>query len=273
MKKGKKQKKKANRMIICISVLALIIVFGIILILNNKKYDTDYSGVYETDYSTIKLYKLDDERVIFSVESRVEREKLKFDTVVTEDGRVTIKESGVAKIDNNDLKYKNDINDYLFTFKLDDDILYFNDMNNIFVNGAYHKNDDYSKEECYEDNYGEIKNLDTKYNGVFKRDDGMTLVMYQTDDVGVNIFMINEELDEHEYIDNDQYYINGTGGILHYDDEGIKITVDNDKLIFNYKKDKGYDDVIVFPEELVGEYKKVSDVDYNYIMDNLDFPY
>ena len=220
--------KKKNPILFIILGLVLVAVIGIVvffLLTNNDKEenkDTDkkteeqenkptaelnWSGVYENDNGYITIYQLDNE-------------EFEFNAMI---GSNSI--SGVAQIDGNTAEAE--IFDS-YTFVLNENSVEFSSTDEDIETNSYPKVKDYTKEDYFTDNYGNITLLENGLNGVFEKDE-LTITIYQTSEESANItisknnyyFQRNIEIIDGKLVHEDNFFD---------DVETINATITNDTL-------------------------------------------
>lgn len=171
-KKNKKKNRSRNNIVKWILLVGLLlIVFGIVLQLlpinnqsiNNQATAKDFAGIYKNSKGKAYLYTKDGKEVIVTIElsnySFMNQEEVK-------DGKLSMKT----------IEDKTTITlskDKKTIFIVSD----FKEINNT----SFKKEKDYTKEDFYQNNYGDLKLLDNKYNGIFKLDN-KEIRIYQKDE-------------------------------------------------------------------------------------------
>ena len=248
--------KKSNNKLILI-VVALVLVIGVVLFLvfgtdlfkgEEKKEETkeepkkeevvsvNPSGVYENNGVTVKVFYFE----------KAENSKYRKDTVefnIDSDG------NGFGSYGD----YENDKvtgsvfeSEVTLTFKNNELEL---NGNESFVNenpdmtvGVYKKVKDYTADDYYSDNIGDINYLNSSYNGKYELD-GNVLYAYQTESDTVTIVLISASENYFGYFGR-SYKINEDGTLIEdYLSEGEEptssISFDGEQVVFNYTEDEG----------------------------------
>ena len=174
---------------------------------NKPTVELNWSGVYENEHGTIKLYQTADD-------------ELNYDMVIDETFI-----NGTADIDGNTAE--GEIFE-TYTFVLDGDSLEFTTTAEEITNGTFTKVKDYTKEDYYTDNIGDASYLETGINGVYENN-GITITVYQiaNDEAIITIEKEYSVFQRNVPVDN--------GAILYLDEflddnESITASFENDTL-------------------------------------------
>lgn len=164
-----------------------------------------YSGVYSIEDSTIKIYQVDNEKAKFFISTNSN------DFV-----------EGSAKI-GTDSMVGEIFNQYTFVIK--DNGIEFSTTDENLSQGFYARTGDYTKEDYYRDEYGDINLINSIYNGKYELD-GATIYIYQSGEKETHViaqksissldipFEIQSEQTLHGTIFDDEYTITLNGGEL-----------------------------------------------------------
>ncbi len=201
--------------------------------------DTMFNGVYQKDTTTIKLYQLD-------------KKTLAYDISYGENGDNSV--SSRASISSN--KAEDEMFDESYSFTLVNNAIEFTTNNAELTSGTYNKVSKYEEKDYFNDNYGNIKYFDSKYNGEYNFGNAKAY-MYQVDEKEVRVSITKD------FSISDLRYDIEENGVLHcehFDDE-YEITITDKGFIFKTVKgdEKDYD----------GEYTKVKTLTMNEIIKNV----
>ena len=191
-----------------------------------------YNGVYEKDGITIKIFKTDG----IDIGSLQRDFYVKFD-IILKDGIIS---SYFDNINNNTGKASIIDDEYTIVFSNNQLELTANDValkeNSSLKNGVYKKTKDYTIEDYYNDNIGDIKYLNSKYNGKYNFN-GNEMFIYQTSEDEVNLILSGNSESSIAYLGK-QYIINDDGTLkedVFFDDDkpDTQISFDNENIIFS----------------------------------------
>ena len=217
-KKNKKKNGSGNRIIKWILLVGVfLIVFGIVLQLiskNNQSIDKqatakDFVGIYKNNKGKAYLYTRDGKEVTITIELNnylfMNQEEVK-------DGKISMKT----------IEDKTTI-----TLSKDKKTIYvksdFKEMNNT----SFKREKDYTKEEFYQNNYGDLKLLDNKYNGIYKLEN-KEIRMYQKDKNSIRV-LIEENTSSMDIVFNKKEENVLDGEVL---EDNYKIAIEDDIIIF-----------------------------------------
>ena len=230
-----------NKLSFIIMIIGIIMaLLGIILlIIPNLGEETltanDFNGIYKNDNGEALLYSKDGKTVHVSIE--LEDYSFTHQSEV-KDNKLNLEAENKKTIVSLDKNKK--------TVSIKSDIKELNNM-------TFKKEKEYSKEQFFNNNYGNSKYLDSKYNGIYKKDNSEIKMYQQYDDtVRVYISKENSSIDT-EFLIKDENTI-----ISELEEIEYKITIDGDKIQFETTKgDKEYD----------GEYKREKTLSQDEIME------
>lgn len=197
---------------------------------NNKNTNntSTWSGIYENNNGTIKIYQLEVDEISFSIETESSAE-------------------GYAYIDENTAE--GDIFDK-YSFVLKDNKIEFTTDSEDLTDGTFTKKKEYSKEEFYEDNIGSINSLKEGLNGIFKNGD-ITIKIFQTDENKIRLNIEKEFTSWSKPVEINNGTITFTEEFFE-DIEKINATITNDTLTIT---SSSTDDESIL-NEASGTYKK-----------------
>lgn len=241
------KKKKIIGIIFIVLGIALIS-FGAYKILSGKSSgnpgnktgdDTRFNGIYQKDTTTIKLYQLD-------------KKTLAYDISYGDNGDSSVLSR--ASISSN--KAVDEMFDESYSFTLVSNAIEFTTNNVELTSGTYNRISKYEEKDYFNDNYGDVKYFDSKYNGEYSFGNAKAYI-YQVDDKEVRVSITKD------FSISDLRYEIGENGVLrceHFDDE-YEITITDKGLVFKTVQgdEKDFD----------GEYTKVKTLTMSEIIKNV----
>lgn len=135
---------------------------------NNPVVQVAWNGIYENESGKIILYKLVDNKLSFSLDID------------------DYSSNGTAEINGNSAE--GEIFD-TYTFVLNGDSLEFTTTDPEANGGTFTKTKDYTKEDYYTDNIGNVNYLENGLNGVFESND-VSITIYQTKEDRANLLIV-----------------------------------------------------------------------------------
>ena len=176
-----------------------------------KKEEISFSGIYESDKGTLKVYDTGKGKIFFT-----------FDGDYSVDSYAEVKKG--KAVENGFDKRE---------FSLEGESLVVSDDSEDYnIAGVYTKKKEYTAKEYYNDAYGDPKYLESKYNGLYKSDK-KKMYIYQTEDGKVRV---NVDTGDYSLFDID-FDIKEDGSLyVEFFDDIYTVTFDGDKTTFTTVK-------------------------------------
>ena len=223
-------------------LLLLVLVFGVTGC--GEKGEIYYNGIYELDNTQIRTY-LKDSTIYYKVEN---------ETLDTYGNAELNKEKNVVKLDSIS-------DDAKLTFK--NDKISIKTSNEYLESKDYKYTKPYSKEEFYNDFYGDKKYLNSKINGIYEKDD-IKIYVYQNRDEAIRIYFdLNEGTNDFEVnLTEDKTYQ------LDFFDTIFNISFAENTMTMDVQVSEDYEEYDV----LNGTYEKTSALNLDKILEYIPVP-